>query len=94
MKGAGMKDRMVQAMQVVTHTARKGGTGILPVSHGRDAHATMKIPDRAVKNIFATGLTYGSLGGMFTLNTTPGSFGERAQSHSIRDGSCIFGEGV
>ena len=85
---------MVQAIQFVTHTAGKCGTGILPVNHGRDAHATMNIPGRAAIKILTTGLTYGSLDGTFTTNTTPGSFGERAQSHSIRDGSCIFREGA
>ncbi len=35
-------------------------------------------------------LTNGPVGATYTCVTTPGSFGERAQSRSERDGSCYY----
>jgi len=59
--------------------ANPGGSGVTPTEK---EEAIMRIADAA--------LTAAAHGVTMPLSATPGSFGERARSHSERDGSCIF----
>ncbi len=56
-----------------------------------DRKATDQDPATAVQKNVCDGLTLGLDSDSIVVDTTPGSFGERAQSHSERSGSCIFG---
>jgi hypothetical protein len=54
-----------------------------------DGKVQTRVPTGTKKDEFAL-LTDGAVGATYSAVTTPGSFGERVQSHSERSGSCFF----
>ncbi len=55
-----------------------------------DRKASNQDPVTVAQKNAGNGLTLKLYGDTILSYTTPGSFGERAQSHSERNGSCIF----